>query len=292
VRQGELDVQELFTKKSVLDKVKEQQPFIETKIIEFKKLIADRKEPVIAVGKHCFSPYDCDFTNHCWSGIEEEESKSTREAYINKEYLNEFFNDFKYPFYYFDFETIMPAIPQFNDSRPYQQIPFQYSLHIQKSKDAKLEHVEFLGDGIADPRETLIKQLLNDLGTKGSIITWNMTFEKSRLKELARDFPKYEIEINAVIERLADLMIPFKKKEFYHSDFNESYSIKNILPVLVPELSYSKLVIQEGGTASATYAELKNQTDEVQIEQRGHLLEYCKLDTLAMVKILEIINIF
>jgi hypothetical protein len=192
--------------------------------------------------------------------------------------------------FYFDFETIMPAIPEFNESRPYQQIPFQYSLHIQRAKGRELEHVEFLGDGIKDPRVPLIKELLNSFEKNGSIIVWNQTFEISRLKELARDFPEFELEIFEVIERVVDLMVPFRKKQYYHPDFNESYSIKKILPVLVPELSYGELNIQDGTTASQMYAELRNQTKEVQDEQRKSLLEYCKLDTLAMVKILEVID--
>ena len=291
VKRGDLNVQELFIKESILDEVKEQQEYIETKIVEFKKLIADRKEPVIAVGEQCSTPYDCDFTNYCWAGIEEEiEQKSNRESCINTDYLEEFFSDFQYPYFYFDFETVMPAVPEFDESRPYQQIPFQYSLHIKRNKNSGLEHLAFLGDGIVDPRRQLIVELLSAVGTKGSIIVWNQTFEISRLKELARDFPEFETKIYELIERVVDLMIPFRKKQYYHLDFNESYSIKKVLPVLCPELSYSDLVIQEGGTASFTYAELKNQTAEIQAEQREQLLEYCKLDTLAMVRILEIIN--
>jgi hypothetical protein len=288
VRRGELEIQKLFTKESVLSKIKNQQKFVETKIIELKKLIADKKEPTIEVGNQCHKPYSCNFTNHCWKGIEEE--RSTREAYRNKEYLKEFVGELQYPLFYFDFETVMPAIPEFNESRPYQQVPFQYSLHIQKGRGEELEHFEFLGDGINDPRAPLIKELLDTLGKSGSIIVWYQTFEISRLKELARDFPEFEAEICAVIERIIDLIVPFRKKQFYHPDFNESSSIKVVLPVLVPELSYDELQIQDGLSAARTYAEIKNQAKEVQIEQRESLLKYCKLDTLAMVRILEVID--
>lgn len=287
VRRGELEVQKLFTKKSVLHAVKEQEPFVNNKIGELKQIIEDKVEPTIAVGEQCLKPHNCDFSIYCNSNKDESKFKSTREAFINKEYLNKFFSEFEYPLFYFDFETLMPPIPQFSESRPYQQIPFQYSLHIQQSKDAELSHSSFLGDGNSDPREPLIKELLNALGTEGSIIVWNQAFEISRLKEIARDFPQYLIEINEVIERIVDLMVPFRKKQYYHPDFNESYSIKNILPALVPELGYEELVIQDGMAASSTYAELKNQTNEIQMQQREQLLEYCKLDTLAMVKILQ-----
>ena len=119
--------------------------------------------------------------------------------------------------------------------------------------------VIILGDGFTDPREALIKELLVSLENNGSIIVWNQTFEISRLKELARDFPQYEKQLYGLIERVIDEMVPFRKKMFYHPDFNESYSIKKILPVLVPELSYVDLAIQDGGSASLTYFELKNQ---------------------------------
>ncbi len=287
VRRGDIDLHELFTKASIHEQVKEQQKFISTKIEELKKLVADKIEPIVEVGDHCFKPYDCDFTEHCWKNVEVEEWKSDRESYINKEYLSEFIGGLQYPLYYFDFETIMPAVPEFNESRPYQQIPTQYSLHIQKTKDSELLHTDFLGDGIADPRESLIKELLASIGTVGSIVVWNSSFEVSRLKEISRDFPIYENQIHDVIERVVDLMVPFRKKEYYHPGFNESYSIKKVLPVLVPELSYSALEIQDGGIASLIYSELKNQTEEKRDEQRKNLLEYCKLDTLAMVKILE-----
>ena len=292
VRRGEINVHELFTKQSIHQQVKEQQEFIGTKIEELKKLVADKVEPVVEVGDHCFEPYECDFTEHCWKDVEVEERKSEREAFINKEFLAEFIGGLQYPLYYFDFETVMPAIPEFDESRPYQQIPTQYSLHIQTTKESELLHTEFLGDGQTDPRESLIKELLASLGKEGSIIVWNQTFEISRLKELARDFPQYEKQICQVIERVVDLMVPFRKKEYYHPEFNESYSIKKVLPVLVPELSYSALEIQDGGSASLIYLQLKNQSEEVREEQRKNLLEYCKLDTLAMVKILEKINIF
>ncbi len=125
VRRGEINVRELFTKQSIHEQVKEQQEFIESKIQELKKVVADKIEPIVEVGDHCFKPYNCDFTEHCWENVEAEESKSDREEYKNKEYLSEFISGLQYPLFYFDFETIMPAVPEFNESRAYQQIPTQ-----------------------------------------------------------------------------------------------------------------------------------------------------------------------
>jgi hypothetical protein len=129
--------------------------------------------------------------------------------------------------------------------------------------------------------------MLQLLGTKGSIIGWNVSFEKTRIKELAENFPKYERRLLALNERMVDLMMPFKSRWYYHPSFQGSASIKNILPVLVSDLSYEKLTIQEGGTASLVYAQQKNMDEQTAAENMKNLLEYCKLDTLAMVKIWE-----
>jgi hypothetical protein len=129
--------------------------------------------------------------------------------------------------------------------------------------------------------------MLNLLGTKGSIIGWNVSFEKTRIKELAENFPKYGSRLLALNERMVDLMMPFKSRWYYHPDFQGSASIKNILPVLVSDLSYEKLNIQEGGTASLVYTQLKNMDEQTAEGNMNDLLKYCHLDTLAMVRIWE-----
>ncbi|WHZ06845.1 MAG: hypothetical protein OJF59_000598 [Cytophagales bacterium] len=326
VKKGELDVEQLFTRQSILNEVIEQQEFIASKIEELKAMLTQPEIPSIDIGPHCYSPYACDFTEHCWSHIPKENSifelrrgpgwelyeagykhldeipedyemsnkafsqlvhYRTGEIHIDKDNIKEFLDPLNYPLYFFDFETIMPGVPEFEDSRPYQQIPFQFSLHVQQMKDGELEHYEFLGDGLSDPRPALMKTMLNLLGKTGSIICYNMTFEKSRIKELARIYPEYETELLAVNNRVFDLMIPFQKQWYYHPAFKGSYSIKIVLPTLVPELKYSDLEIQEGGTASLVYSQLKYQNEDTARILREQLLAYCKMDTLAMVKILE-----
>ncbi len=285
IRNGKLDVQKLFASESILEQVIGNKEFVQQKISEFKRLLAEKKEPVIDVGKHCYKPYECDFTNLCWANVVKESSAG--EKHIDKKSIRKFLGELEYPLFFFDFETVMSAVPEFDFSRPYQQIPFQYSLHIQKSRNGEPDHHEFLGDGISDPREELIKDLLKQLGKKGSIIVWYKSFEITRLKELARDFPKYEKGINSLIDRIVDLIIPFKSGWYELPNFNGSASLKSVLPVMIPELSYGELEIQEGGTASLVYSQLKNQSLEIQTQQRKDLLEYCKLDTLAMVRIWE-----
>ncbi len=282
-RKGELELQKLFSRQSIKNEVIGNRNFVHGKIAELKLLLKEKKEPIIDIGAHCYKPYECDFTGHCWADFQQE--VSTSEEYVDMESIRTFLDDWEYPLCFFDFETIMPAVPEFDHSRPYQQIPFQYSLHTQDTKNGEIRHVEFLGDGLTDPREALIISLLQQLKGHGSIVVWNKTFEVTRLREIARDFPKYAQPIALVLERIVDLMVPFRRKWYYLPEFNDSYSLKAVLPVLVPELSYGDLTIQEGGTASLIYSQLKQHTPEVQSQHREHLLEYCKLDTLAMVEI-------
>ena len=186
-----------------------------------------------------------------------------------------------------DFETFQPAVPLFDNSKPYQQIPFQYSIHFKESKKSQLKHFEFLAEQGADPRKKFIEGLLRDTKNPGDIIVYNKTFEITRLKEIARDFPEYADEIEKRINRVKDLMIPFQKKYYYAPEMQGSYSIKYVLPALVPELSYDKLEINEGGLASIAYESLQMESDLMRIADiKQQLLEYCKLDTLAMVNIL------
>ncbi len=209
----------------------------------------------------------------------------------DKKIIKEFLETIKYSINFFDFETFQEAIPRFDDQRPYQQIPFQYSLHILH-EDGTLQHKEFLGDENSDPRMELIKQMLNDITPTGSIVAYNQSFEISRIKELANFAPRYEKELLSLIGRFVDLIVPFRAKGYYHPNFNGSFSIKAVLPAMFPnddELDYKKLgSVQNGGDAMDTFANLyllkdKSKRDEI----RKDLLAYCRLDTLAMVRIWE-----
>jgi len=207
---------------------------------------------------------------------------------IDKEAIEDFISDLNYPIYFMDFETFQPAVPLFDNSRPYQQIPFQYSIHYKESKESELTHFEFLAESGEDLRVKFIEGLINDAKGEGDIVVYSKSFEITRLKEIASDFPEYADEIEKLILRIKDLMIPFQRKYYYSPEMKGSYSIKAVLPALVPELSYDKLEINEGGLASIAFESLWNETDLMIIaETKNQLLEYCKLDTLAMVRILE-----
>ena len=216
------------------------------------------------------------------------DNQISKSKVVDKESIKQFLDSLSYPLYYLDFETFMPAVPLYDYSRPYQQIPFQYSMHFQKSRESELQHVEFLADGKSDPRIPFIENLLRDTEREGNIIVYNQSFEMSRLKEIAEDFPKYKKGINELLKRIKDLMLPFQKKYYYNPAMKGSYSIKNVLPALVPEMSYDEMAISEGGAAMNAFESLINETDpEVIKKTRKDLLEYCKMDTLAMVKLVD-----
>jgi hypothetical protein len=197
-----------------------------------------------------------------------------------------------YPLVFMDFETFMPAVPLFDNSRPYQQIPFQFSVHIQDTVGGELKHFEHLGSPDSDPRSDFIKQLLVATAGEGSIIVYNKSFEASRLKELKEIFPDLIAQIDQVLHRLVDLMEPFQQKWYYTPKMNGSYSIKRVLPALIPEMTYEGLEIGEGGAAMAAFEGLLKISDSKEKEKiRNSLLEYCKLDTLAMTKILNVLYV-
>jgi hypothetical protein len=208
--------------------------------------------------------------------------------HIDTEAVRSLIESLWYPLCFMDFETTyMVPIPMYDGTRPYQQVPFQYSLHVIPEAGGELVHHEFLADGAANPQEEFIARLLATVPSNACILVWNQSFEISRLKELADAIPEKRSEISHLIDNIRDLMIPFRDKSVYHWQFNGSYSIKSVLPALVPELSYDILEISDGGTAASEWVRMIHSTDEAEkLVIRKQLLQYCHLDTLAMVKIL------
>jgi len=212
----------------------------------------------------------------------------TKKDVINKKGIKEFLDTVYYPAYFLDFETFMPAIPLFNGTRPYRKIPFQFSLHSLENKNAKLKHYEFLAKEGTDPREEIAKRLTKLISGEGRVIAYNMSFEKGVIENLAKDFPKYSKNLLIIHDNIIDLMIPFQKKHYYTKEMKGSYSIKVILQALLPDLTYEGMAISDGNDAMNTYATLHLLKDKEEVNKiRGGLLEYCRLDTFAMVKLLE-----
>lgn len=211
---------------------------------------------------------------------------------INKPEIQRFLDGLQYPLYFFDYETMQGLVPYFDGQRPYQQVPFQYSLHIIREPGGEVEHVEYLHKDSSNPAPKVAEQLVGDMGDTGSVIVWNMSFEKSVNEELARMYPEYADKIKAINERIVDLMIPFKAKWYNDPRCEGSASIEKVLPVVCPELGYKDLGIQDGNSAQRLWMEAV--LDETRADQKEQILadltEYCKMDTWAMVRIWQELN--
>ena len=208
----------------------------------------------------------------------------SKNTHINKEDIKERFEQLIYPLYFLDYETYGPAIPIFNGYRPFYHITFQYSLHIKRSKESELEHYEYLHSKRTDPIPTLLSSLKKLLQDSGSIIVWNKTFEATRDKEMGDIYPQYKDFTENMNERMFDLMRIFQDQLYDDPLFKGSYSIKNVLPVLVDNLSYKDMDIGEGATAMVSWYDMVFKDGK---DIKDELLEYCKLDTLGMVRIFE-----
>lgn len=196
-----------------------------------------------------------------------------------------------YPLYFMDFETFMPAIPLYDGTKPYQHLPFQYSIHYKKEKGAAAEHIEFLAEQGDDPRKAFLLSLLEHTQGEGTILVYDALMERNVLNGLKKDFPEYTAEIDARLNRLLDLSIPFQERSYYHPAMKNSISIKSILPALVPDLSYDQLPISSGSMAMIAFENLRLETDMFKIlDVREQLLAYCKMDTWAMVKLFEVLE--
>ena len=206
---------------------------------------------------------------------------------IDAENIKSFVETLSYPIYHLDFETFQQAIPQWKGISPYQQIPFQYSLHIEHS-DGRLEHKEFLGANGVDPRYELARQLVEDIPKDVTVLAYNMSFEKGVNAKLAASFPEFADHLLQINENIIDLMFPFQKQHYVTPEMRGSYSIKYVLPSLVPEMAqaYKELDgIQNGSDAMNAFPALSGMNPQEKEKTRIALLAYCKLDTLAMVEV-------
>lgn len=333
-KQGNIIPNDFFTLADITEKVIEKQLWVEENLVNLKRILIEEKEPIVEIGKYCNSPFICDYKHNCWKHIPEKSvftlystrglewdlyergiykivdipesiSLNHRQSlqvngqkepsiYIDKSNINNFLKEWEFPLHFFDFETIFPAIPVLNGTRPFQQVPFQYSLHILEEICKDYSHKEFLAtpkdfDGVSiDPRKKLIDQMRIDFGSSGSIVAYNAKFEISRLKELAISFPEDEIFINNIISRFVDLLIPFRNAWYYHPDMGGSASIKAVLPAIAPGFSYSDLEISNGGDASNIFLSMiNNKFIGDKISARESLKKYCERDTLGMIIIWE-----
>ena len=190
-----------------------------------------------------------------------------------------------YPRYYIDFETINPAVPVWAGTRPYMQVPFQWSCHIETAKGV-MTQCAFLADGQSDPRRPFAESLINAVAIDGPIFVYNAPFERSRMQELADYYPDLAPALHAAIDRLVDLL-PIAREHYYHPDMRGSWSIKAVLPTIAPDLAYDNLEVAHGGMAQDAFNKIMQTETLPERRQQLHaaLLLYCERDTLAMVRI-------
>lgn len=330
VRSGDLDLAELFTVVDCTDISSHRVVNVPEKLNNLLAVVNTNAEPEIDIGAHCSSPYECEYVAYCWKDIPnysvynifrgrkleflldedildikdvpgnfdmtkrqsvDVDSYKTGNIYIDKEKISDFLSTLKYPLYYLDYETIFPAIPLYDNSSPYQQIPFQFSLHIQKEQGGGLEHIEFLHTETSDPRPPFLKTLISNCGNVGSVVVYNKAFESRINDELGVLFSEYEDQLSQINDRMVDLLVPFRSRYLYHPRMQGSSSIKSVLPAFITDLSYDDLEIQDGGSASLLYLscvkDIISDNEKKQVYQ--NLRKYCATDTMAEVSLLDLL---
>ncbi|MDO9547140.1 MAG: DUF2779 domain-containing protein [Pelolinea sp.] len=207
--------------------------------------------------------------------------------FIDADGIRQEFQDFEFPLYFLDYESCLTAVPLYYGYHPQQQMVFQYSLHKMKSPDDDLIHSDYLADTKGDPSASLVRHLRDDIGDTGTIFVWNKSFEMTRHKELAVIHPEYAQFLTDLNERVYDLGEFVSKGLYLHPNFKGSWSIKNILPVMVPDLSYENLEVNKGDQAAVVWWDMitGNLSPEEVESTKTALLTYCEMDTWAMVRI-------
>ena len=328
IRKGDIEPEQLFAKEEITKEVEELLPGVENNLRKMVDVIQLAKYPDTAIGTQCSDPYVCALKEKCWSFLPQHnvftltrigkkgfelledgisEIKDIPKSYqltdkqliqieafhsqkpnINKQEIRNFLETLEYPLFFLDFETFMTAIPLYDNVRPYQVIPFQYSLHIQKSAGEEPEHYSFLADGKQDPRPEILLLLKKILGNSGSIVAYNSVFEEGKLADACATFTEYKDWFEGIQKRIVDLLSPFRSFDYYNPEQNGSASLKTVLPALTGK-SYKGMEIADGGTASNEYLRVTfGDVDTIDRQNvRNQLEEYCGLDTIAMVWIIE-----
>jgi CRISPR/Cas system-associated exonuclease Cas4 (RecB family) len=324
------ELEKLFVIRDVTDETAALEQEVRDLLREEWKVLARAKPPDIEPGSHCTKPYGCEFYDVCNTSLPIDHvanlpgispKKLEELASQGIESIGKIPKDFsltdrqrrawecaktgkpwfgkglklslaglRYPLYFMDFETLAAALPRYAGMSPYGQIPFQWSLHIQRTPGAEPEHFEFLADRSSDPRPEFVKALCQVIGKKGSVVAYNSRFESGCLRSLAEEMPQHKDEVGNIQDRLWDLL-PVMRAHVYDLAFRGSYSLKSVLPALVPHMSYDGMEVAEGSDAGLAWEKML--LAEVGSEERkrlkGALLAYCKQDTLAMVRLLEVL---
>ena len=322
---GEGDYTGILTEEDLTEPVRDLMPAV-AGWVERARQAVHRSTPDVAVGQHCFTPYECPFFRHCWPtgskypvhGLKGSRKKLGElvvagyedirdvppDALSTEDHLRihrvtmsgraevlpaagEFVRSLAYPRYYLDFETIGPAIPVWAGTRPYQVVPFQWSCHVEEAP-GEIRHEEFLDASGQLPMRRLAEQLIGALGHQGPVLMYT-AYEKGVIRGLAERFPDLAGPLQAIIERLVDLY-PVTKAGYYHPDMLGSWSIKSVMPTIAPDMDYENLEgVAEGMEASNAYLQAIQPgiSAERKQEMQRELLDYCAFDTFAMVRLVE-----
>jgi hypothetical protein len=324
VRSAPIDDTKLFRIVDVTDQVAERLPDVTGRVEALASIIRQPSSPEVGVGPHCTKPHSCPMIPVCWPegrvtrlvrGADRlaihTATTESRQPYVNVPNVREFLDGLTYPLFFLDFETFGTAIPLLDGVRPYQQVPFQFSLHVRREPGGPLTHHSFLAAGAGDPRPQLLHHMQQWLEDAGSIVAYFAAFESGRLGELAREFPEHAEWIERVLARVVDLHAPFKEFHVYHPLQEGRTSLKAVLPALTGS-GYEGMAIADGGAASLAFLRIayrspgvlrdvdswslgasvpgERQGTEVTADVakvREDLEAYCRLDTLAMVRILD-----
>ncbi len=320
VRSGEVEPRKLFEKESVTEEVENKQEEVENNLDNMRRVIKIPDAPNVPVGPHRTTPYDCPLEEKCCSSMPEHDvtelfyigddawdladdgifkikdipedyrlspnQQTQYEAVVNEEpqidqdKIKEFLEGFEEPIYFLDFEAFMTAIPLFDGVRPYQTIPFQFSLH--KLEDGEVEHYEYLYKGEGDPRPELAEEL-QVIGERGSIVAFNTRFEKRMLDQLSQA-SRYSFD--SLKSRFVDLATPFKNFWYYDPEQHGSYSLKNVLPCIVGS-DYDGLEIDDGDLAQREFVRVNYNDASDEERVREQLLKYCEQDTYSLIEIMQ-----
>jgi hypothetical protein len=288
--------------------------------------------PDIKAGKHCEDPHRCEFYDQCNTELPLDhisflprisskkaaeltaagitsikkipaafllsekqriavDSVTSGKPYISPELAREL-DGLEHPLCFMDFETVFPALPRFAKMAPYNQIPFQWSVHRQEKPGGPLKHFEFLAENNSDPRLPFVESLCKAVRGAGNIVVYNQTFESGRLDDLARWLPAYKSDIKTKA-KMWDLLVIIGRN-VYHPTFAGSFSLKPVLPAFIPEMAYENLEVSDGMAAGTAWARFVDATTPAaeKVRLKLALLEYCKQDTLALVKLLEALQIY
>lgn len=332
VREDSLDIQNLFHISNVNRLIKNVYDIVSNNVKLALKTLAESTEPESYISAQCNTPYLCSFLNYCkgeipspnvfdlyrmkfadkcklfnqqkitFDDLKDEPLTEVQQlqvtshlsdsCYIEPESIRRFLDGLSFPLYFLDFETMQLIVPAYSGTKPYQQIPFQYSLHRIDRPGGEVKHSAYLGNSINDPRRELAEKLCRDIPMNVCVTAYNKSFECARISELAEAFPDLANHLLNIRDNIVDLIDPFRQKMVYYPKMNGSFSIKKVLPALFPkepELDYSYLsgAVHNGSEAMSIYPRIAAMSTEEAKEARKALLEYCCLDTLAMVRIWE-----